>query len=282
MDTKQQIFLKVVQYGSFSKAADFLFMSQPAVSQHIKQLELELGSPLFDRSTKKMRLTAAGKTAQHYFLQMAQLEQQLTQALDDLQNEVIGKLTIGASYSYGEYILPQKIANFLTQYPLVEPQISIGNTAEIAEQVLKQQIDIGIVEGNIQHAQLQRIQLAHDQMVLVTNKPQQELTGVETWIIREPGSGTRSAVERFWHAQQIQPAKVQQYGSTQLIKGAVMAGIGISLLSKWTVADELESGKLFTIGAPRYTWNRDFYCIQLKEQLKPKVAQTFIKYITKK
>ncbi|MEK4229629.1 LysR substrate-binding domain-containing protein [Solibacillus sp. FSL H8-0538] len=273
--------MEVVKQGSFSNAAELLFMSQPAVSQHVKQYEQELGAILFDRSTKKLRLTAAGRITFDYCLKMIRLQQELSQALDDLANEVKGKLTIGASYSYGEYILPQVIAQFLQQYPQVEPQIDIQNTSHIAEQVLNQQIDVGIVEGIVSHQQLERVRFAQDQMVLVANKPLKTLLGNETWIIREPGSGTRAAVERFWHAQHLQPQRLQQYGSTQLIKGAVMAGIGVSLLSKWTVEQEIAQQQLFVIDAPRLTWNRDFYCIQLKEQIKSKVVQTFIGFLTK-
>lgn len=280
MELKKQIFMEVVTQGSFSKAADTLFMSQPAVSQHIKQYEQELGVLLFDRSTKKLRLTAAGHLTLAFCQNVTRLQQEFTQALDDLTNEVKGNLIIGASYSYGEYILPSVMARFLQQYPDVTPQIVIHNTTDIAEQVLNQQIDVGIVEGFVKHPQLERSRLAQDQMVLVANKPLNTLTGDETWIIREQGSGTRAAIERFWHAQQIKPKKLQQFGSTQLIKGSVMAGIGISLLSKWTVEQEIAQQQLFAIDAPRYTWNRDFYCIHLKEQTKPKVVTTFIKSLT--
>lgn len=280
MDTKQHVFMEVVKQGSFSKAAELLFMSQPAISQHVKQYELELSTTLFDRSTKKLRLTAAGQIAYDYCLKMKALQEELTQALDDLTNEVKGKLTVGASYSYGEYILPKVIAQFLQKYPQVEPQIEIHNTSEIAEKVLNQQIHVGLVEGKVNHPQIERIRFAQDQMVLVANEPLQTLQGNETWIIREQGSGTRAAVERFWHAQSIQPKRIQQYGSTQLIKGAVMAGIGVSLLSKWTVEQEIAQQQLFVIDAPRLTWHRDFYCIQLKEQVKPKVVKTFIEFLT--
>jgi len=280
LDTKHQVFLTIIETGSFSKAAERLFMTQPAVSQYIKQLELEIGVALFDRSTKKLHITGAGRIVERYVRQLADMHVEMEQAIHDYLNEVKGLLRIGASYSFGEYVLPNIVASFLQRYAEVTPQIAIHNTYEIANEVVKQQIDIGIVEGYVEHPQLSLQKIAQDEMVVVAHRPNINIAN-ETWIVRERGSGTRDAMNTFFAKYQLKPKLMYEYGSTQLIKGTVMAGIGISYLSKWTVQRELEEGRLFTINEAEYKMVRDFYCIQRKEAVRSRVFDAFIQHLHK-
>lgn len=279
MDNKREIFMAVVENGSFSKAAQNLYMTQPAVSQYIKQYEKELGITLFDRSTKKLRLTTAGKLAYEHGLQMKQMEKLFQHSLDTLLNEVKGELRIGASYSYGEYVLPKLLSKFLTSYPHVWPSIAIHNTGQIAQQLVNEDIDIGIVEGAVNLPQLTTHQFAHDTMVVVANKPLLEIPAASTWLVREHGSGTRTATENFLMKHHIQPLHKLAFGSTQLIKGGVIEGLGISLLSKWTVLEEIKQQKLFIVRPDTYSFTRDFSVIYMQEQTTSKLMTTFIDFL---
>lgn len=278
MDTKHQVFLTIIESGSFSKAAERLYMTQPAVSQYIKQLETEIGVALFDRSTKRLHLTGAGRIVERYVRQLADMHVEMEQAIHDYLHEVKGPLRIGASYSFGEYVLPNIVASFLHEYTEVTPKIDIHNTYEIANAVAAQHIDIGIVEGHIQHPQLRLQKIAQDEMVVVAYRPDINIADA-TWIVRERGSGTRDAMDAFLKKFQLQPKLMYEYGSTQLIKGTVMAGIGISYLSKWTVQRELEEGRLYTFNDEQYKMVRDFYCIQRKEVVRSKVFEAFIDHL---
>ncbi|MCR8658985.1 LysR family transcriptional regulator [Paenibacillus endoradicis] len=280
MDTKHQVFLTIIETGSFSKAAERLYMTQPAVSQYIKQLETEIGVSLFDRSTKKLHVTGTGKIVERYVRQLAGMHVEMEQAIHDYLHEVKGALRIGASYSFGEYVLPNILASFLKEYTDVTPKIDIHNTFEIANNVAQQQIDIGIVEGYVEHPQLLLQKIAQDEMVVVAHRPDINIDE-QSWIVRERGSGTREAMNTFLTKFQLKPKVMYEYGSTQLIKGTVMAGIGISYLSKWTVQRELEEGSLFTINEAEFNMVRDFYCIQRKETVRSKVFEAFIQHLHK-
>lgn len=280
MNQKIAVFLKIIELGSFSKAAEALFMTQPAVSQFIKGFEKELGVILFDRSSKTLHLTDAGQIAFHYCKEIKQLSEKMTQSLDELMNEVKGLLNVGASYSYGEYILPAKIAAFLESYPKVQLNVHIKNTSEIAQEVIDKKIDAGIVEGAIEPSRIICEKLATDRMVVVSKNPHTKISDETKWIVREKGSGTRSATDCFFQLHNIEPKCTLEFGSTQLIKGAIEEGVGISLLSKWTVQEEVENGKLFIVKEEQFYYERDFYMIYLKNPFQSKTMETFIKFIS--
>jgi len=272
------VFLTIIETGSFSKAAERLYMTQPAISQYIKQLETEIGVVLFDRSTKKLHVTGAGKIVERYVRQLADMHVEMEQAIHDYLHEVKGPLRIGASYSFGEYVLPNIVASFLRNYRDVIPKIDIHNTHEIANAIVQQQIDIGIVEGYVEHPQLLLQKIAQDEMVVVAHRPDVNITK-QSWIVRERGSGTREAMNTFLTKFHLKPTVMYEYGSTQLIKGTVMSGIGISYLSKWTVQRELEEGTLFAINEAEFNMVRDFYCIQRKEAVTSKVFEAFSQHL---
>lgn len=279
MNQKITVFLKIVELGSFSKAAESLYMTQPAVSQFIKSLEKDLGVILFDRSSKSLHLTAAGQIAFQYCLEMKRLSENMTQSLNELMNVVKGPLMIGASYSYGEYILPSKLAEFIKRYPLVKPSVQIKNTSEIAQEMINKKIDIGIIEGIIEPSRIICEKLTTDRMVVVSKEPNTEIDHETTWIVRENGSGTRFATERFFEQHHLEPNKVLEFGSTQLIKGAVEEGVGVSLLSKWTVQQEVANKKLFIVNEEQFYYERDFYMIYLKTPFQSKTTEMFLKFI---
>ncbi|MBM7649531.1 DNA-binding transcriptional LysR family regulator [Bacillus ectoiniformans] len=283
MDQKLKVFLTVVKYMNFSKAAEELFITQPAVSQYIKSLEQELNIKLIDRTNKKVRLTKAGSLVAYYAKEMFVLKTKMKQAVSDLTSEVKGKLAVGASYSYGEYILPHVLADFLRQFPHVEPVITIGNTHDIASKVQNQEIDLGIVEGSFPSEKLHKEKIATDRMFVIKSRKHQPKKPIhlneETWIVREEGSGTREAVDMFLKKHNIQPEKTLEFGSTQIIKEAVEAGLGVSLLSEWTIRNELELDKLKVIGGEQLYFERSFYAITSGNPLSTKTTATFLDFL---
>lgn len=283
MADKLQVFLTVTKHMNFSRAAEELFMTQPAVSQFIKSLETELNVQLFDRSQKKIRLTKAGEIVVYYGKEINMLSTKMSRALDDLTNHVAGELLLGASYSYGEYLLPQRLATFLTDYPQVAPRICIGNTTEITDKIVNQTLDLGIIEGSIHNKNIVMHKIATDQMVVVA-KYEQTVHNLndQTWIIREKGSGTREAFERFIEEHHIEPHRILEFGSTQLIKEAVTNGLGIALLSKWTIKNELQLQTLQVLFKDDYCYHREFHAIHLNTPFLSKTTETFLAFLKKR
>ncbi|MFJ8263640.1 LysR substrate-binding domain-containing protein [Rummeliibacillus sp. NPDC094406] len=282
MADKLQIFLTVVKHMNFSRAAEELYMTQPAVSQYIKSLEEELNVQLFDRSQKKIQLTKAGEIVVYYGKEINMLSTKMNRALDDLTNHVAGELLLGASYSYGEYLLPKCLAAFLTDYPQVYPRICIDNTTEIADKIINQTLDLGIIEGSIPIKRIVMHKIATDHMVIVA-KSEQTVHNLndQTWIIREQGSGTREAFEHFIKEHNIVPHSILEFGSTQLIKEAVVNGLGVALLSEWTIENEMQLNKLQIVLKDKYNYNRDFHAIHLNTPFLSKTTETFLEFLKK-
>lgn len=268
MDQQLSVFVMVADKKNFSRAAEELHMTQPAVSQYIQALERSMGTLLLERSNKYVRLTKAGEIVYHHAKEIIGLYSKMHYLIDDLTNNPSGAISIGASYSFGEYILPHLIANMQKKYPLINPAITIGNTKEIAELVLGHQLDIGIVEGEYKNNRLVIEPFAIDTMSIVAS-PNNKLVQAEgdvlpshleneTWICRENGSGTREAAEKMFANFHIKPKKLLVFGSTQIIKESVEAGLGVSLLSDWTIRKEVSLGTLKIVKVKNLSITREF------------------------
>nr|GGG80866.1 LysR family transcriptional regulator [Virgibacillus oceani] len=260
----------VAEKKNFSRAAEELHMTQPAVSQYIRTLEENIGARLLERTNKYVRLTKAGDIVYHHAKEIVGLYTKMQKLVDDLTNNASGPLAIGASFTFGEYVLPKLIAKLQETYPEIEPAVTIGNTTEIAELVTSHQLDVGIVEGKFKQQQLKEDKFAEDHMVVVAspyhelaNKERVQLDDLEdvTWIIREQGSGTREATDNMFHSLGITPKKVMNFGSTQPIKEGVEAGLGISLLSKWAIQKELRNEELKMLHVKGLPFKRQFSII---------------------
>jgi len=257
MEQQLHVFMTVAQMENFSRAAEALHMTQPAVSQHIQALERFIGSKLLERSSKFVRLNKAGEIVYKHAKEILNLYSRMQDSVDDLTQSASGEISIGASYTYGEYVLPHIIAKMRKRYPQIRPKITIGNTNEIANQVNHRHLDIGIVEGNYRsHKNMNSDPFAKDYMYIYASAkhPFSERKSVtvdelreETWIVREVGSGTREAVDRMFSELKFTPAQLLEFGSTQIIKESVEAGLGITLLSHWATKKELLLGTLRAI-----------------------------------
>lgn len=284
MDHHLQVFITVVEQENFSRAAEELHMTQPAVSQYIRALEENIGTRLLERTNKYVRLNKAGEIVYHHGKEISGLYTKMQTLVDDLMNKANGPLSIGASYTFGEYILPRMIGKLREDYPHIQPSITIGNTEKIAQLVDSHQLDIGIVEGHFNDKDLIIEEFAKDSMVLV-GSPDNKITtmeqinsdvlNAETWIIREQGSGTREATDKVLNSLGLSPDKLMDFSSTQLIKESVEAGLGISLMSEWTIQRELKSGYIKLIDVDGLPLSREFSIIT-KSRFQTKALEVFI------
>ena len=288
MDQQLAVFVTVAEKQNFSRAAEELHMTQPAVSQYIQALERTMGTKLLERSNKYVHLNKAGEIVYHHAKEILGLYGKMHYLIDDLTNNPNGLLSIGASYSFGEYVLPHLIAELQEKYPQIKPAITIGNTKEIAKLVLGHQLDVGIVEGQYEEKNLKIEPFAIDKMSIISS-PKNRLSYTETeisiddleketWIVRENGSGTREAAEKLFRQFNITPQKILEFGSTQLIKESVEAGIGISLLSDWVIQKEREYGSLAVIEVEEISFTREFSVV-LRSPFQTKALSVFLELL---
>ena len=286
VDQSLVVFVTVVEKKSFTRAADALHMTQPAVSQHVQMLEKNLGTKLLDRSNKYVQLNKAGEIVYHHANEIIGLYMQMQRLVDDTMNKASGNLAIGASYTFGEYVLPHIVAYLQTEYPLIKPKITIANTKRISEWVASRQLDVGIIDGEIHHNDLPMDPFAEDLMYIVatancpyikqsTQRSIDDLKN-EAWILREETSGTREATEKMFSELHFCPKSIMEFGSTQIIKESVEAGLGITLLSHCTIQKEVSLGILKIVDVSGTPFRRNFSLITPSTRFKTKATTVFI------
>jgi len=284
MDQSLLVFITVVEKKSFTRAADALHMTQPAVSQYIQMLERNVGATLLDRSNKYVQLNKAGEIIYHHAIEIIGLYTQMQRLIDDTMNKASGNLAIGASYTFGEYVLPHVIAYLKKHYPLIRPKITIANTKRISEWVVNRQLDIGIVDGEIQHNQLPMESFADDLMYIVAannsclNRSTHKISDLknETWIVREETSGTREVTEKIFAELKFYPKSIMEFGSTQIIKESVQAGLGVTFLSHCTIQKEISLGMLKIVDVAGAPFHRKFSFITSPTRFKTKATAIMI------
>ncbi|MFS0780700.1 LysR family transcriptional regulator [Bacillus sp. 1P06AnD] len=288
---KQQlyVFLKVVELKSFSRAAEELYMSQPAVSQYIQSLEQSFGTKLLERTNKVLSLTKAGEIVYVKGKEIVNLYNNMYTLIDDLTNHANGPVKIGASYTFGEYILPRILADLKKEYPHISPGVQIANSKEIMELVKQNSLDLGIIEGSQKgHGDLTIESFQEDRLHIVAAPSLYKELGGEgitpesletlTWIVRESGSGTREAAETLFRQLQINPLDKLVFGSTQIIKESVESGMGIAFLSESSFLKELELGTLIKIPGKGFRLSRQF-SIVMKGTFQTKAVQIIIELL---
>jgi len=281
------VFVEVVERKNFSRAAEELYMTQPAVSQYIRALEETMGVRLLDRTNKSVELNKAGEIVYHHAKEVLSIYTRMDHLLSELTEKAQGPLAIGASYTYGEYVLPKVLATMKKKYPDIEPTVTIGNTTTIAERVSGYDLDIGIVEGHFKDESLIKEKIAEDELVLIASpdhplasKPYVSLKELEkeTWIIREEGSGTREAADKLFQENHLSIKDKFIFSSTQLIKEAVGEGMGISFLSKWAIRKDVQHGTLAILQTDAPLLKRDFSTI-IKSPFQSKALKVFLELL---
>ncbi len=253
------VFRAVAELLSFRKAAEELYLTQPAVSLQIKALEEDLGVQLFDRTGSRIALTPAGKMLLHYAEQVSALLTRAEQEVSTLSGEHAGHLALGASTTIAQYVLPRLLSEFRREYPRVQPTLISGNTERIVSAVVQQQIALGFIEGPAHSRDVKTEPFLVDELVLIVPAAHEwaerasvacaEITGTPL-LMRERGSGTRRVIEIALERQHVKRAALQivmELDSVEAIKSAVEAGLGAGFVSRWAIAKDLRLGNSFKI-----------------------------------
>lgn len=248
------IFIAVADTRNFTKAAGQLNMTQPAVSQSIKNLEEVYGAKLFERTRQLVTLTYAGEVLLKFAKQIVALHKDSVTAVKDASSRP-APIIVGASRTIGEYLLPRLVAIGKKQHEPMAIQVRIGNTEEMIAALVDNLVDVALVEGEVSQSQLKMEPFLEDELVFIVSahhplaaKPLISAVDLhrETFILREPGSGTRKLAEDTLnrHGVEWSAGNVLEIASTQAIKEFAENGLGIAVLSASTVVKELERGQL--------------------------------------
>lgn len=258
-DRRLQVFHSVARLLSFTKAADSLHMTQPAVTFQVRQLEEYFNTRLFDRTHNKITLTEVGRRVYHYSDQIFGLYDEMENSVRQLTGDVQGVLIIGASTTIAEYMLPQLLGDFKAKYPDVNIRLKVSNTDGIVTMVENNSIDLGVVEAPVSNKNLAVELCRKDRLVAVVPKnhplAKEDLIPLKTileypYICREEGSGTREVIHDYLREAGLSPSElnvIMELGSPEALKGAVEAGIGITILSRSIINKELKLGTLVSV-----------------------------------
>ena len=257
-DRRLQVFHTVAKVMSFTKAAETLHMTQPAVTFQVKQLEDFFNTRLFDRTHNKITLTEAGKVVYDYSGQVLELYDRMNSDVREMTGEVSGTLVVGASTTVAEYMLPSLLGAFKKQYDDVNIRLQVGNTDAIVAMVENNMIDFGLVEAPVRNKNLDVHVCRIDEMQLICPKDhplaKRDKVTVEDvrkygYVSREEGSGSRSVIDTYMKEQGMSYSDlnvVMELGSPEAVKMAVESDVGIAIVSRTTLSKEL---KLDTLSA---------------------------------
>ncbi|MBM4439130.1 MAG: LysR family transcriptional regulator [Candidatus Rokubacteria bacterium] len=286
-----EVFAKVAELGSFSRAAQALSLTQPTVSEHIRALEDELGVQLLDRLGRGAAPTRAGSLLLGYARRMLALAREARQAIDQFQGRLSGELVVGGSTIPGGYVLPLLVGQFKAKQADISIVLLIGDSREVTEWVESGRVELGIVGARPADRALEARALMSDELVLVVGAehPWVERSTVslaevqrEPLVLRERGSGSREALERVLDEAGTTLAAcriVGEMGSTQAIKQAVRAGVGISLISRRAVEDECRARTLVALEIAGVRVRRDFYLVTHRERTRSPLALAFLTFL---
>lgn len=261
-----QIFLAVARYENISRAAQSLHMSQSAASEALLTLEHTYDVSLFDRASNRLSLSPVGHTlrkeAEHLLAHCQSFEETLRHHKD------IGHIKVGASFTIGNHLATRYLAGYLARYPGADVQLDIANTPDVVSRVLNFEVDIGMIEGEVQHRELELIPWREDELVVfcAAHHPlarKQTLTTRDireaSWILREPDSGARQTFERAMSGMLAQITVYLELKHNEAIKNAVESGLGIGCLSRIVLQKNFANGDLVPLRVPRRDMRRTFY-----------------------
>ncbi|WP_010322731.1 LysR family transcriptional regulator [Marinobacterium stanieri] len=268
-----EVFVAIAHQQNLTRAADELAMSQSAASSSLKELESQFGLQLFDRIGKRLQLNEQGR------LLRPQAEALLAQARDFeqslLQHAEAGPLNVGATLSIGNYLAVGLMAQYMERYPKASLQLDVANTRNIVERVLNFELDVGLIEGELNHPDLEILHWRKDELAVFCH-PDHPLAQQPTvsdddlrqarWILREAGSGTRQAFDRAMSGLLPDLTIAIELQHTEAIKRAVEAQLGIGCLSMITLTDAFNRGSLKRLQVPGRDFSRQLYLIIHKQK----------------
>jgi DNA-binding transcriptional LysR family regulator len=260
-----RIFIQVAKLQSFSHAAKTLMISQPAVSKSVQELESQLDTVLIDRTGRGVALTEAGRLLHEYGQEIFAAERAAETALEQLADLQRGQLSIGASNTVGTYLLPSILGRFHRRYPAIKLSLEIGNTQQIVRQLHRLPLDLAFVEGPVRGDSVQVVDWRQDEVVIIAASDHPLAQGKsltlakvfdEPFIMREIGSGTREVFETYLEQTKYSIKIAMELGTNQAIKEAVIAGLGLGVVSIVTIKLELAAGVLTVLNVPNFPLQR--------------------------
>ena len=291
MDFRLKVFYTVANRLSFTKAATELFITQPAVSKHIQELEEQYKIKLFDRNGSKISLTKAGELLLKHTKNIFQIYREIDFDLSTLINQQQGTLRLGASTTISQYIIPPLLAHFHQKMKDIKVNLLNGNTEQIESALLNKKIEIGIVEGQSKNQSIKYTKFLKDELVLVCNSKnplvnkeeitKEDLTKMQ-FLMREQGSGTLEVIEyalKHFEIKLSQLTVEMQLGSTESIKSYLMNSNCVAFISIHAINKELKNNELTVIDVKNLMIERFFYIITLQGKT-DSLSELFIKNIS--
>ncbi len=288
-DRRLQVFHTVARLLSFTKAAENLHMTQPAVTFQIRQLEEHFNTRLFDRTHNRISLTEAGKKVYEYSDKILSLYGEMDNKVRELTGDVSGILLIGASTTIAEYVLPSLLGEFKLKFPSVNMRLSVSNSLGVVHMVENNEIDVGIVESPIHNKNLAVEVCWYDNLLFIC-PPSHKLANRKSipvamlkelpYICREEGSGTREFICAHLEESNISMQEMNismEVGSPEAIKSAVEAGLGISIVSAATVAKEVKLGTLAAVPLDP-PLERPFSIVYQRQKFRIRVMDEFMEF----
>lgn len=288
-DRRLQVFHTVARLLSFTKAAETLHMTQPAVTFQIRQLEEHFNTRLFDRTHNRISLTAAGQRVYDYADRILSLYGEMDSRVRELTGDVSGILIIGASTTIAEYVLPGLLGEFQRRYPDVNVRLSVSNSLGVVHMVENNSVDVGIVEAPVTNKNLAVDVCWHDELMFIcppdhalakkTSITAEEVVGLP-FLCREEGSGTREVINEYLESNNVAAHELNlcmEFGSPEAIKSAVEAGLGVSIVSRATVGKELKLGTLVALPL-KPVLKRPFSFVHQRQKFRLRAVDEFMNF----
>jgi DNA-binding transcriptional LysR family regulator len=289
-DRRLKVFQSVAKHLSFTKAAESLHMTQPAVTFQVRQLEEDFNTRLFDRAHNKVSLTPTGQKVTEFAEKIFGLYSEMENSVRELTGEISGVLTIGASTTIAEYMLPALLGEFKVRHPEINLRLKVSNTDGIVSMVEDSIIDLGVVEAPVANRNLIVETCLKDDLVVVA-APDHELVkrGLKVkpadiklypFVSREEGSGTREVILQYLINEGVNPLEMNiclELGSPEALKGAVEAGMGISIISRSTIAKELKLNTLVAMPLDP-PLSRSFSFVRQRQKFRVTVMEELLEF----
>ena len=284
-----QVFLAVAREKSFSRAAKSIHSSQPTMSEHVAELELELGKKVFFRRGREVTLTEAGRVFERYAASAVLAVEGARQAVEGLDGLSHGSLVLGASTTPGIYVMPGVIANFRGRHPGVELKLQIANSRVIEDRVKARELDLGVVGGHALGPGEECLAAGLSDELLLIVPPRHawakrsfiapEALAREPLLMREEGSATRSVTERALQRAGIRFQAAMELDHTEAIKQAVIAGLGVAFVSIYAVRGELVTRRLHALRLRGIRVQRHFHVIHHEARRITASARAFMEVL---
>ncbi|MEL7600342.1 MAG: LysR family transcriptional regulator [Proteiniphilum sp.] len=290
MDYRDTVFLLVAEQRSFSKAAESLHISQPAVSRHIKEMELHYDASLFDRKGNRIYLTAAGEKVYHALREIAQHYRNLNFEMGEMHSVQSGEIIIGASSTIAQYVIPRVMASFHKRYSHIQLHLKNGNSSEMEQLLLDNRVDLALVENLSSQGGIRYRDFLHDELIVVTGKnslyaeratiEKEDLQQIPL-VLREEGSGTLEVIRQLFARHQIPFRDLNtpiHLGSTESIKNFLLDFNGLAIISEKAVQNELYLKTLVKLQVTDIIFPRKFRIAQ-KIGHKSRLTDLFVQYL---